>query len=412
MLTVVSQLPSKELVHWEQAAQRMPIGRRQHNYGNYNRGVGLKDHMVLSDLTSLLSDFKLPEADTHAASDFESEDEFEPQAYLKAPACDLDGADPLPGLPCCDFDDGVLSDFPSPEAFADDVAPTTTCVADHFAAMLESYYGNTDLDFSVSQGLWLASQQELKVKDFMLAQLTRQLFFERGREDWLKSEQQWRETREQHFSCFAQDGCTGVADHDALQAANMQVTTSMTEDQRLEECYNSNFCSFWTEEARSIDMLLNDIEQQSCKDHSEMTGSDKDEYDKHLLPIFSTLTENFKFRRQEANQLRREIVQDLHSHLDTVRKRHLHVIAQVSHLDEDHQINVRFPFELDEEPPSALQDPMHPALAEVHPGMLFEGDPWDSDSEETVASTCEPSHPEEDISFGTEDSGPHTTQMW
>lgn len=338
MLYAVGFLSVDELMKWEEIAN--------HEHANTNSSAASRHHVsgatktvksprarraLLPKLPDFaipeLSDFAVPEEDTdecgtaHGYEWVESALEFDSGTWevqefeieIEAPpSCEPDA---------CHGGFDVALDFPIPK----DLLPQLTIPA------ARQIFGLPQ----VSQGHWLAVTQELKMKEFAIRQMDRQLDFERRRADWLMSEIRWRERRECHISSFTQGG---FVDELALENGLMAVNDSLGEDHRVQDSYASNSSSFWSVEASWMEALCSEIHMESIEDHS-LSESDRLEYYRHLTPAFRGLRKSFKSRRFQADQHQCEALQQIQKHHDKVRSRHLRALSGVSDLASSGRVN-------------------------------------------------------------------------
>lgn len=224
-----------------------------------------------------------------------------------------------------------LSDYPSPEASSPEqwhieISEYPSDARD--SRDRDSWWCRASMASETSLGFSMATQQELKMKDFIIGQLRRQLGFERGRGEWLASEQHWRERRERHVKCFSSRSSNAFNSR-RMQDVRSEVDRFMGEDHHVEESYRSNSSNFWLDEASSLDALFHDIEMQAAHMRSKMTEDEALEYEERLMAAFRQLKDDFNARRSEAARHQSEEMEVLHKYHDKVRKRHLFTIAQI-----------------------------------------------------------------------------------
>lgn len=143
---------------------------------------------------------------------------------------------------------------------------------------------------SVSQGQWLALQQELRMKDFVVWQLERQLGFERGCDEWLVAEC-WREEQEDES-----DGNTPNS-------------------------FASQSACWWRLEAQCVRSLYDRVDLQSTTDQSRLTVQDRADYFAHLQPLVDQVVRAFNVRRVEAERTTERRLRELKRHRDNVSHR-------------------------------------------------------------------------------------------
>jgi hypothetical protein len=220
-----------------------------------------------------------------------------------------------------------LSDFTAPEAHSSDPDGALFTLRDCFPSQWvenQEYGFDNCWPTEVSRGRWLAEQQELRTKDFVMSQLERQLEFERGRGDWLTSELTWRELREGRVTVLAQKQTTGLEKD--VESDMLEVGQFLDEDLRLQDAFTSETASFWSCEANSTKSLRCDLEQQVLKDRCVLDDTDRAEYDQHLITVFHGLRHSFESRRFEAREHQRIVSSALQMHHGQVRSRHLQAI--------------------------------------------------------------------------------------
>lgn len=299
MMYAVDILSGEELLKWEEAtdkaaAEEIPELRKN------DLGPAVTGNLPL------LSDFPVPEEDPEefglALEDLLSQNDQ-----------DVVGTE--------------LSDFPAPEAHSSDPDGALFTLWDCFPSQWvenQEYGFDNCWPTEVSRGRWLAEQQELRTKDFMMSQLERQLEFERGRGDWLTSELTWRELREGRVTVLAQKQTTGLEKD--VESDMLEVGQFLDEDLRLQHAFTSQTASFWSCEANSTKSLRCDLEQQVLKDRCLLDDTDRAEYDQHLITVFHGLRHSFESRRFEAREHQRIMSSALQMHHGKVRDRHLQAI--------------------------------------------------------------------------------------
>lgn len=290
-----------------------------------------------------------------------------------------------------------LSDYPSPEASSSEqwhIEISEYPFDARNSRDRDSWWCRASMASETSRGFSMATQQEMKMKDFTIGQLTRQLGFERGRGEWLTTEQHWRERRERHVKCFSSRPGTAINSR-RMQDVRTEVDRFMGEDHLVEESYRSNSSNFWLDEASSLDALFHDIEMQTAYLRSEMTEDEALEYEERLMAAFRHLKENFNARRSEAARHQSEEMQVLHKHHDKVRKRHLFTIAQIgqeSSSDDsgDEDVPTRQITNGDDARQLGLSPPPASADQEVVWNVVMDEDGDGDDEDFSDSTTCVP----------------------
>lgn len=301
---IVEHMNMDELTQWDQALDEGQEATSVRPIGSTKEAAC---RLMRHAATAAVSDFgEPPEADTEiecappedAFAEY-SEDIFHHCFLAPVAAYSAASATHWP-------DEEDIRDVLPAEALSDD--PTFNCFPRWDTLLAEK----------VSPGHWLAVQQELRTKDFVLNQLERQLGFEQGRDEWLMSEWHWREKRERHIInlTLQESSCEMVFEH-VGQAVNM----FMGEDQHVEDTYCKQGNNYWMSEAQSTHVLFNDIQQKSVQDSAGLTDYDREEYDAHMQPVLLDLLTNFNTRRSDAQRQQLSIVQQMQKHHKKVRKR-------------------------------------------------------------------------------------------
>lgn len=177
----------------------------------------------------------------------------------------------------------------------------------------------------VSRGTWLAAQQELRLKDFAMQQLERQLGFERGCYQWLESTLRTRECREEQVGYLAHDV---MEDAEALHVAGIAVQKFRGEDRWTEDVLLSQNSVWWRTEAKTVETLQEGMQSQLFDDHAGLTTQDRQMYDAHVAPQIDRIVRDFECRRGKAEQWSQERVHDLHDHHSLVLQRHLSTLLE------------------------------------------------------------------------------------
>lgn len=174
-----------------------------------------------------------------------------------------------------------------------------------------------------SKGQWLAMQQELRMKDFVVQQLERQLGFERGCDKWLATESTSMERRREQLGFCAAE-CEGAFDRSrqvlACMAANSEIEV---ESKRTEDTYVTRNEGWWHSEAEFVKALYQRVEVQSTADLSDMSERDRVAYHEYIQPLVQKLVTTFNTRRFQAEQFREQRLRALQQHHEDLLRRHM-----------------------------------------------------------------------------------------
>jgi hypothetical protein len=239
----------------------------------------------------------------------------------------------------------VLSDFAVPEEETVELEMTGAFQDDWYAPI----QGDGKDPVEVSNGRWLAKEQEMRMKDFQLGQTSRQLDFERHRTEWLWSECSWREIREGRVNEIAVEEANPDSE---LQEAYSEewgaynqppdyeeevvtdqasmpprcyraVNTFMGEDEQVQSSYISNSQSFWHVEADLMRDCCEQMQSQCEKDQTVLGPGDRAEYNNELTNVFHDLRMGFESARLDACKNSDGEFKELTTHHDQVRRRQL-----------------------------------------------------------------------------------------
>lgn len=175
---------------------------------------------------------------------------------------------------------------------------------------------------------WLLLQHELRVKDFGIQQLERQLGFERKLDAWFMSELTRREMCEDRMSDIVARHCE---QENRLWLEELAADALLGEDRRVEENLWSQGVSWWLCEAGSTQEMARGIEQQSFEDQARLDPRDRAEYRSEVSGIACKLVNSFRARRFSAEMLQSERVQRLRERNDMARGKRLRHVMSAEH---------------------------------------------------------------------------------
>jgi hypothetical protein len=227
-----------------------------------------------------------------------------------ADSCEQEGIDPSSSI-CYDGDD----------------------ISDGFEDYFEDYSDDktngmgSHVDVSRLTSKVLVLRQGLRLKDFSIRQLERQLGFERSCDDWLVSEKISQEYREEQISRLADELPNGM---DAHRRVGRAVEALQGDDERLEELYLQHSSGWWRSEAHCVQVACRDMELGRDHDLDTLCHDDRVSYGRHIQEFTRNLLGSFTTRRHQAQQLYENKLQILRSQHNTVRQRYLHTIFSTS----------------------------------------------------------------------------------
>lgn len=175
-----------------------------------------------------------------------------------------------------------------------------------------------------SQGQWLALQQELRMKDFVVRQLERQLGFERGVEELLVAQCDSRDRFCEEQVDFLAEKLQGEFDSTGMSAVDAMDHT----DKQIEDTFIQRNVCWWQSEAQSVRSMYENVESQSNADQAQLSDQDKTMYFVHLQRLVDTTVRAFNLRRMEAEtsgKRRLKTLKDNHA-----ERLHRHIWAVMS----------------------------------------------------------------------------------
>lgn len=170
------------------------------------------------------------------------------------------------------------------------------------------------------RGHWLALQQELRMKDFVVQQLQRQLGFEQGCGRWLASERLIMEQRGEeqlHYLAVA----NGF--HQGPILTDLGVEEIEADGRRTEDTYMRHSAGWWHSEAQSVETLSRMVEMQSTADQVRLGEEDRTAYRSYISPIVASLQQTFNTRRRDAERIRLERLRVLKQEHGELLQRHV-----------------------------------------------------------------------------------------
>eukprot|EP00929_Paragymnodinium_shiwhaense_P070467 TRINITY_DN35685_c0_g1_i1.p1 TRINITY_DN35685_c0_g1~~TRINITY_DN35685_c0_g1_i1.p1 ORF type:complete len:472 (+),score=99.45 TRINITY_DN35685_c0_g1_i1:103-1518(+) len=188
------------------------------------------------------------------------------------------------------------------------------------------YHEDENTLVTISMGQWLALQQELRLKDFLIFQLERQLNFERGCDGWFESNSWVREQREEQLHTYTEGNSGGEDNADAQARAGMAVDEYENEDERAEHLLRQRSAGWWDGEAETVRRQYEGMEHQCSMDQAKLGEDEREEYNWHMKYLVEEMVDSFKTRRETQERSQETRITTWRQHHDRVRQRHLQTV--------------------------------------------------------------------------------------